>query len=190
MWLIRAGLASGARRSVRAASFLPIQESPRSYECLRDVNNKCIRGRIKTALYVLSSCRNFLTPAVIFAVKMFWIDVYHPPLGMSACHWLFDCLLTCMSACLSVSTSILPPVSFSLSACLFSLSLPSCLSVKARTHSGPFNICHITSAGEKSIFRDECRLSQGHTHTANIYVMIADSAHRELQNSLPSLCSV
>lgn len=178
MWLIRAGL---------AASFLPIQEFPRSCECQLDVNNKCIRGRIKTSPIRSVIFWKFLTPAVIFAVKLFWIDVYQPPLCMSTCQWLSVNLHVCLSV--PVSTSVLPPVSFSLSACLFSLLLPSCLSVKVRIHSGPFNICHIISAREKSIFRDECRLSQGHTHTHSkyLYMMRADSAHRELESSQPSL---
>ncbi|MEQ2242870.1 hypothetical protein ILYODFUR_001330 [Ilyodon furcidens] len=86
-----------------------------------------------------------------------------------------------MSACLPL---FLHPPFFQpafLSARLCSLFLqPSCLSLKACIHSGPFNICRITSTKGTPTFRDECCLSQGHTHTLNIHAVIVDSARSEL----------
>ena len=135
----------------------------------------------------------FLTLTVIFTVKMFSIDVYHPSVGMSTCQRMFDCLLTYMSACLSVpvSTSILPPVSLSL--CLPVSSFPFCSLPVCLWRLAFIQVLLISATSyrlERNPFSEMSAACLKATHTANIYVMIVDSAHRETESSLPSLCSM
>lgn len=165
MWLIRVGLASGPGCCVPC---LNSSSKWVSTQCQGDVNNKCTRGRIKT---------HPTHPTVIFTVKMFWIDVCQPQPGMSARQWLLHCLLTYMSACLSLfSTSILPPC-LSVSVGLWRLAFIQVLLISATS-----------STEEKFIFRDKWHLSQGHTHTANIYVMIVHTVSERAPGHHCALC--
>lgn len=168
MWLIRVGLASGPGCCV-----LCLNSSSKwvSTQCQGDVNNKCTRGRIKT---------HPTHPTVIFTVKMFWIDVCQPQPGMSARQWLLHCLLTYMSACLSLfPTSILPPC-LSVSVCLWRLAFIQVLLISATSSTD----CREISFSETS---GTC-LKATHTHTANIHVMIVYTVSERAPGHHCALC--
>lgn len=190
MWLIRVGLASGPNCCCALPHFFQYKSLHRATST-RTMLTSASEGESTHPLYALSSFGNFshcdcdihCQNVLDWCLSTTTRHVY-----LSVTVWLSVNSHVCLSV--PVSTFVLPPVSFSVSARLL---FPFCCLPVCLWRLAFIQVLLISATSyrlERNPFSEMSAVCLKATHTANIYVMIADSAHTETEpgSSQPSLC--